>query len=107
MVRALKAREASLREEGIPANRASKIAAAMVAGPKKNKSGKKKQLVDKAMEVSVMGCLREMVLVKKVVSLLVERECMLEVHGVVKHDLPRNWGNQCTERCQKRQRWWV
>jgi ATP-dependent RNA helicase DDX27 len=35
MVRALKAREAALREEGIPASRASRIAASMVAGPKK------------------------------------------------------------------------
>lgn len=46
MVRALKAREAALREEGIPASRAGRIAASMVAGPKKNKTGKKKQAVD-------------------------------------------------------------
>ncbi len=48
MVRALKAREAALREEGIPASKASRIAASMVAGLKKNKSGKKKQIINKS-----------------------------------------------------------
>jgi len=48
MVRALKAREAALREEGIPASRASKIAASTIAGTKKIQSAKNKQVDNKS-----------------------------------------------------------
>ena len=40
-VKAVKAREAALRQEGMPASKAGRIAAAMVSGVKKAKKGKK------------------------------------------------------------------
>jgi hypothetical protein len=40
-----------------------------------------------------MGCLLEMEL-KKVMEVVLERGYMLEAHGVVKHDLPRNLQKQ-------------